>query len=157
MLWFDTLTKQKVKELMITRNECCADLLDDRKITLADAKQFYRTQVLPGNELIYLAMYDNYCIGYFNAKKYSEPDVYECGYKIKKQFRGKGCATKLLGSFCKLMATNHNAKGLICEIKTTNIPSIKVCTNNGFTLSSEKTVNGLTVYIYSKNLEELGT
>lgn len=94
-------------------------------------------------------------IGYcgFFIQSIAEQREVEVGYRLAKQYWGRGLATEAAQAVIKYGRERFDFQRYICLIEPDNIRSIRVATKLGMTLEKKIIYYGLNVAVYSLNCE----
>lgn len=118
---------------------------NSNKIEFDQHKLWFQNQMK--ENLFYIVEFENQNIGQvrFNIKE----DYALIGISISDKYRGKGLALKSLELSVKKYFKNNNSP-IYAYIKKSNIPSIKIFENVGFSFYKEKLIEDIDSFIYIK-------
>jgi len=81
-------------------------------------------------------------------------DEAELGYRIGKDFTGRGVATEAVRQVCGLARGSYGLKRLRAAVTVDNPASRTVLLRNGFTIVGETTLNGRPAQVFTLDLDQ---
>lgn len=111
---------------------------NEKQIELEEHEQYIKNMIVNPLTTQYILEIDGIPVGTIKDKILN--DCIQLGYEISPQHRNKGLSVILMNLYL------YERRGkFLCEIKSTNIPSIKMVQRCGYTLQKE--INGVCYYV----------
>lgn len=100
--------------------------------TSRDRIDKFHDQWQQGSRARFLITKNGEACGYFGVWPDSEPGIYEIGYALLPQYRGKGIVAQVINAIEEVAATRLEATGLVAHIDAANEASLHVIAKHGF-------------------------
>lgn len=108
-----------------------AKFVTDMEVSRGRIDKFH-DQWQQGSRARFLITENGEACGYFGIWPDSEPSIYEVGYALLPQYRGKGIVAQVMNAIEEVAITRLEATGLVAHIDEANETSQHAITRQGF-------------------------